>query len=428
MLVEFSVANFRSIREQQTLNLTQSKLKEAECLGENSFSNNGLPGLSLLRSCAIYGPNAAGKSNLILALKAMRRVVMDSAMKMQRGDELQLEPFRLDAGSREAPSEFEVVFIREGVRYQYGFVATNTRIVEEWLIALPRGRAQHWFARQWDEKEDKYHWEMGNSLRGSKRQQQLWQESTRSNALFLSTAVQLNNQQLQPVFDWFDDTLRMTSVSGWSPGFTASLCDERNSKARVMDFLRAADIDIDDVVIEKKKFDSKDLPGDMPDEVRSLISKKYEGKEVIAELNMVHRDNQGKPVAFDFDDESDGTQKLFSFAGPWLDTLDNGHVLVIDEMHDNLHPNLIRFLVKLFHSDKTNHNNAQLVFTTHETSILNSEMFRRDQIWFCDKDALKETQLFPLTDFSPRTRENLEMAYLAGRFGALPYTRDLRRA
>lgn len=159
-----------------------------------------------------------------------------------------------------------------------------------------------------------------------------------------------------------------------------------------------------------------------------LFRKKYEGKDVIAELNLVHRDNQGKAVVFDFKDESDGTKNLFSFAGPWLDTLDNGHVLVIDEIHDNLHPKLVQFLVKLFHSEKTNPNNAQLVFTTHETSILNSEMFRRDQIWFCDKDASKSTQLFPLTDFSPRTRENLEMAYLAGRFGALPYTRKLRRA
>lgn len=425
MLVEFSVANYRSIRERQTLSLAQSKLKEAKGLAINGFSNSGLSGLSLLRSCAIYGPNAVGKSNLLMALDTMREVVVESAAQMQRGDELPVTSFRLDAEFRDMPSEFEVVFIRDGVRYQYGFAATQARIVEEWLIAFPKGRAQHWFARQWDEQKNDYQWQMGNSLQGKK---QLWMESTRSNALFLSTAVQLNGLQLQPVFDWFEDTLRMASVSGWSPSFTASLCDTQESKAKVMDFLGAADIDIDDVVIEKKKFDTQDLPDDMPDEVRSLISKKYEGKELIANLNTVHRDSQGKPVTFDFDDESDGTQKLFSFAGPWLDTLEKGYVLVIDELHDNLHPKLVQFLVKLFHSDKTNPNNAQLIFTTHETSILSSEMFRRDQIWFCDKDSSSATQLFPLTDFGPRTRENLEIAYLAGRFGAVPFTRELKRA
>jgi len=424
MLIEFSVANFRSIRERQTLSLAKSKLKEPDTLMENSFSNSDLVGLGLLRSCVVYGPNAAGKSNLLLALREMARVVEESATKMKRGDELPVQPFRLDAASREAPTEFEVVFISQGVRYQYGFAATKKRITEEWLIAFPKSRAQHWFARQWNEKKEKYQWQMGNSLQGQK---QLWMESTRSNALFLSTAVQLNSHQLQPVYDWFGDTLRMTSVSGWSPGFTASFCDKKKYKAKVMDFLKAADIDIDELIIEKKVFDSKDLPDEIPDEIRTEICKKLEGKEVLAELNTVHLDNEGKPVAFDFNEESHGTRKLFSFAGPWLDTLENGHVLFIDELHDNLHPKLVRFLVQLFHSNKINSKNAQLVFTTHETSILSSEMFRRDQVWFCEKDQARATQLFPLTDFNYRTRENLEMAYLAGRFGALPYTHELKK-
>lgn len=425
MLVEFNVSNFRSIRERQTLSLTRSKLKESDKLNENGFLNSSLSGLELLRSSAVYGPNAAGKSNLLLALRIMKQVVEESATEMKRGDELPVQSFRLDTDFRDAPTEFEVVFIRQGVRYQYGFSLTKTRIVEEWLIAFPKGRAQHWFARQWEEKKETYQWQMGSSLQGKK---QLWKESTRPNALFLSTAVQLNSQQLQPVYDWFDDTLRMTSVSGWGPGFTATLCEKKKYKLKVMDFLKAADFDINDVIVEKKLFDSKDLPSDMPDEIRSQISKKLEGHKVLSELNMVHQDNQGNPVVFDFDEESDGTRKLFSFAGPWLDTLENGHVLIIDELHDNLHPKLVQFLVGLFHSDVTNPNNAQLVFSTHETSILSSEMFRRDQIWFCEKDRTCATRLFPLTDFSPRNRENLEMAYLAGRFGALPYISHLKRA
>jgi AAA15 family ATPase/GTPase len=322
-----------------------------------------------------------------------------------------------------APTEFEVIFIAEGVRYQYGFSATRVQIIEEWLIAYPKVRAQHWFARRWDEKKGEYQWEMGNALQGQK---QLWQESTRSNALFLSTAVQLNSQQLQPIYDWFKSTLRTTSVTGLRPNFTASWCAEPASKARVLSFLRAADIDIQDVLVEKKVFDVNDLPDDLPDEVKAMIAKKMEGKE-LTELYTVHQDSTGKPIAFDFEEESDGTQKLFSFAGPWLDTLENGYVLFIDELHDNLHPKLVQFLVELFHSNETNPKNAQLVFTTHETSILNQEVFRRDQVWFCEKSDHRSTTLFPLTDFSPRKgRENLEMTYLAGRYGALPYVRKLK--
>ena len=148
MLIEFSVANYRSIRERQTLSLAMSKLKGAEGLAENGFSSSSLTNLDLLKSSAIYGPNAAGKSNLLLALREMQRVVEASATDMQRGDELPLVPFRLDTESRQAPSEFEVVFISQGVRYQYGFSATKARIVEEWLIAFPKGRSQHWFARE----------------------------------------------------------------------------------------------------------------------------------------------------------------------------------------------------------------------------------------------------------------------------------------
>ena len=421
MLIEFSVTNFRSIQSRQTLSLAKSKLKESKGLDQNTFTPSELPGLGLLRSAAIYGPNAAGKSNLLLALRTMKDIVVKSATEWQRGDEVPVSPFRLDPQSAMAPTEFEVTFIAEGVRYQYGFAATRVQIIEEWLIAYPKVRAQHWFARRWDEKKGDYDWEMGSALQGQK---QIWQESTRSNALFLSTAVQLNSQQLQPVYDWFKSTLRTTAVTGPRPNFTASWCAEPASKARVLSFLRAADIDIQDVLIEKKAFDASDLPKDMSDEIKAMIVKRM---EIPTKLKTVHQDSTGKPVVFDFKEESDGTQKLFSFAGPWLDTLENGYVLFIDELHDNLHPKLVQFLVELFHSDETNPKNAQLVFTTHETSILNQEVFRRDQVWFCEKSDHRSTTLFPLTDFSPRKgRENLEMTYLAGRYGALPYVRKLK--
>ena len=162
--------------------------------------------------------------------------------------------------------------------------------------------------------------------------------------------------------------------------------------------------------------------------LRKIIADDFKDKQIV-NIQTVHQGSDGKQVLFDLDDESDGTRKLFAFAGPWIDALANGLVLFIDELHDNLHPRLVQFLVQLFHDEKTNPHNAQLIFTTHETSILNQEVFRRDQVWFCEKAADQATKLYPLTDFSPRKgRENLELAYLSGRYGALPYIRPLRKS
>lgn len=418
MLIEMNVANFRSFLGQQTFSLISGKGKELH--DSNTFAVNGI---ELLRSAAVYGPNAGGKSNFLKALQTMRRIVLESAAKWQRGDKLPVVPFRLNAESAVAPSEFEVSFMVDSVRYQYGFAATPERIHEEWLLAYPKKRPQRWFGRAWNEEEQKYDWELGNNLVGEK---QLWQKSTRENALFLSTAVQLNSEQLQPVFDWFKNTLRMANVGGWHPDFSASMC-EQNEKAQVMDFLRAADLHIEDILVEKKTFDSLSLPDNMPNPLREIIGENMKDKQFL-NIRTVHKDRDGKPVAFDLSEESDGTQKLFAFAGPWIDALAHGYILFIDELHDNLHPRLVQFLVQLFHNAETNPHNAQLVFTTHETSILNQDVFRRDQIWFCDKDDEQATKLYPLTDFSPRKgRENLELAYLSGRYGALPFIRPFQK-
>lgn len=421
MLIQFSVKNWRSIRDEQIFSMVMAIGDELR--DSNTFQPTTPSATKLLRSAAIYGPNAAGKSNLLKAMTVMKKIVVESASKGQRGDDLPVVPFLLDSDTERVPSEFEVVFIADGIRYQYGFAANHQRITEEWLIAFPLGRSRKWFTREWDVEKKCYVWDMGASLLGQK---QLWQDSTRENALFLSTAVQLNSQQLQPVYDWFFKTLRMANVSGWSPSFTASLCKEVDQRGKVLEFLKAADLDIHDVIIEAEKLTAKHLPADMPDDIKTKLLMELKDQEVF-DIKTVHQSKQGHSITFNFDDESDGTQKFFAFAGPWLDSLKNGYVLLIDELHDNLHPKMVQFLVSLFHNSETNPHNAQLIFTTHETSILNQEVFRRDQIWFCEKDSDQATKIFPLTDFNPRKgRENLEANYLAGRYGALPYLRSLK--
>ncbi len=423
MLIDFKVKNYRSIKDEQELSMLSTKQKEH--IDTHTFTSDASSKTSLLKTAAIYGANAAGKSNFIKALKTMQEIVINSMSTYQRGHLLPVKPFLFDVETKNEPTEFEVSFITDGVRYQYGFSATSKRVVEEWLIAYPKGRPQNWFARSLntDTNEPSYEWQFGEKFTGQK---QLWQESTRDNALFLSTAVHLNSEQLNPVYDWFDKTLRITGVGGWNPETTINMCQDDTNKKDILQFLQTADMDIEDIKIDenvKTTTDNKRLGRGLA-ALLSEIDEAYNDSETSI-VTMMHKDNFGNKVALNLKEESDGTQKLFAFIGPWLDSLEKGHVLLIDELHDNFHPLMVKFLVDLFHSKLTNKSNAQLIFTTHETSILSQDVFRRDQIWFCEKKN-KATELYSLVEFKVRKGvTDLEKAYLSGRYGALPYFKNI---
>lgn len=392
MLVEFSVANFRSIKDRQTLSLVASSHQEEADVQLFSFPGSTKSGLKLLPSAALYGPNGAGKSNFLLALQAMRDFVVKAAMQRSAESPLPAQPFNLDSSTCNAPTEFEVIFFIGGTRYEYAFSTTEERIVKEELSAYPQNRAQRRFARRWDTQKQDYDWHFGPSLEGAKN---LWRKSTRDDSLFLSTAAQLNSRQLLPVYQWFSCAVRVIGAEGRerNPRFSETRC-ETEGKEAILKFLKRMDLGIDDIQVTKAPFD-----------IRTL-----------------RQDNRGEPVAFGLEDESNGTRKLFSFAGPWTDTLDQGRILFIDELHGSLHPKLVEFLTRQFNDRETNPNNAQLIFTTHETAILSQQFMRRDQVWFCEKDRDQTTQIYPLTDFRPRKgRENLAASYLSGRYGAVPY-------
>ena len=392
MLVEFSVANFRSIKDRQTLSLVASGHQEEADVQPFSVPGSTKSGLKLLPSVALYGPNGAGKSNFLLALRAMQEFVLNAAMQRSARSPLPVQPFKLDSSMRNAPTEFEIIFFIHGTRYEYAFTTTEERIVKEELSAYPQNRAQRWFARQWDTQKQDYDWYFGPSLGGAKN---LWKKSTQDDLLFLSTGAQLNSRQLLPVYQWFSHAVRVIGTEGRerSPRFSETL-RETNRKEAILKFMKRAGLGIDDIQVTKTPFD-----------IRTL-----------------HQGNRGEPVAFDLEDESNGTRKLLSFAEPWTDTLEQGRILFIDELHGSLHPKLVEFLTRQFNDRKTNPRNAQLIFTTHETAILSQQFMRRDQVWFCEKERDQTTRIYPLTDFHPRKgRENLEVAYLSGRYGAVPY-------
>jgi uncharacterized protein len=419
MLIEFSATNYKSIRETQTFSLVASSGKER--LGNNTFDPASPSTPRLLRSGVIYGPNAAGKSNLIAALGFVKEFIESSAGGMQRGESISISPFRLDSKTSREPSEFEIVFMEGSIRYQYGFSATSDRVTEEWLYAYPGSRQQQWFSRSFNENAGKYQWYFGPAFKGQKR---LLTHAIRSNALFLSTAVQLNNEQLQPIFDWFNDRLIVASGRGQLPlqyeDYTATRCKDELDRQRVAHFLKAADLGIDCLSVKVSKFTEGDFPPDLPDGIRDQLL----GREKL-QVGFQHEQNEtGELVSFSIQDESDGTRNMFALAGPWLDVLDRGFVMVMDELDTSLHPKLVRFLVSMFHSNDTNKNNAQLVFTTHDVTLL-EDVFRRDQIWFVEKVAEQQSRVYPLSDFRPRKGEAVARGYLRGRYGALPHVRRM---
>ena len=422
MLIEFSVTNYRSILERQTLNMAASSyFKELETL--NTFipdQDDGVP--RLLRSTVLYGPNASGKSTLIQALQFVEGQVLNSQKESQAGDPIDVVPFKLTAESRAADSEFEVTFVEQGVRYEYGFSCNRERFTEEWLFAYPLGRAQKWFHRVFDAEAGKDAYKFSTTFLGG-RQRQIWANQTRPNALFFSTSIQFNNEQLKPAFDWFKLRLRIIdSAQNLEAGYTVARCKVSADMQKILAFMNSADLSIADIQLKTEVFNPEILPNMLPASLKEEFTRKMTGKELTS-VKFVHTnvDGQGS-TEFDEDEESDGTRALFAFAGPWLDVIENERVLVVDELDTSLHPLLVHHLVKRLHHEGTK---AQLIFTTHDTTLLSQKLLRRDQVWFMEKDKRSATRLYPLSDFSPRDNEAVERGYLNGRYGGIPFLKDL---
>ncbi len=409
MLIEFRVSNFKSIKTEQVLQFTKARGKEN--LTHFFTFKNEKESFDLLHVIALYGANASGKSNIFDALKLMKRIILHPhAIK-------DLVPFLLSDETEQAPTGFEITFIADKVRYQYGFSATKHQIITEYLYQFPRGRLQILFERL-SATSEVSEYKFGAALKGRKN---AWQELTSSTQLFLTTALQYNGIALKPIEVFFKEKLRFIDTD-LSPVQTLSFVHEAQNKEDILDYLKKADLGIDDLLIETELFDEKMLPINMPQRIKEQICEDFQGETVLSAITKHLHDNQTL-VDFKLSDESLGTRRFFNLAAPWLMALEQGRILVVDELNISLHPHLVRHLVQLFYNPEVNTRQAQLLFTTHDVSLLSPDLFRRDQVWFCEK-VNKQTRLFPLSDFSVRKEStSLERDYLNGRFGAVPFLR-----
>lgn len=433
MLVEFRFANYRSFRDEQVLSLVASRDKTM--LEPNTMEAPELSGRRLVRSCAVYGPNASGKSNLFAAIRSAQRFVVKSADR-RLGAETGIEPFRLDKRFAGLPSRFEFVFVERGVRYDYGFTADLTQVYDEWLTAYPKRLPQRWFVRSWSGKTQHAEFSFSPHLRGEKES---LIQVTRPDVLLLSTGAKFNNSQLTTVYQWFSEHLRV--ISGSDPlvstlgAVTAKRCvSDTDVFRKVGALLRDADLGVLDLEIEEKTQDPPQVPDGLPERTRKPLLEFLKAVEEERPspttkdwaVRLKHRTAQAEPVTLSWDDESDGTRRLFELAGPWLDALSSGLVVAVDELSASMHPLLARELVAMFHDSRTNRLGAQLIYSTHDTVLLDEELVRRDQVWFLEKGNDGASSLYPLSDYHPRKGEALAKGYLAGRYGSVPIVGDLR--
>ncbi len=421
MLVQFSVENYMTFRHKATLSLVASNYDKQTRETENVILVKPFR-LRLLRSAAIYGANASGKTKLLEALLFMRNFVLTSSKEGQKGDTIDVEPFRLNVASEKEPSEFEVIFYATNKLYRYGFSVNKEQVCEEWLYVKALRKEVEIFVREGEHMHihDKYF----------SRGKRLWEDKmVRNNALFLSVAAQFNDELAGEVLAWF---LNLKIISGLrKEGFesvTLSQLTNSEFKKTLLHLLQAADIALEDIELKR------DNPEEhLPKELIQHLKQLNPNAVFYHDLNTFHRkfDAQGnlltERAVFSFNEnESAGTQQFFSIVGPIIDVLVHGYLLYVDELDARLHPRLVSALLALFNSAQSNPHDAQLIFNTHYSQLLDTGLLRRDQVWFVEKNALEEGSLYSLSDFKGTRRdEPFQRNYLLGKYGAVPIIEDL---
>ena len=414
MLVQFTVENFLSIRDKVYLSLEPSKDSEHP---ENLITKGDYKAVN---SVAIYGANASGKSSLFKAI-TVALIMIRNSNNVQITDKLPMTPFKFDFESRNKPTSFEFTFIaKDGRKYIYGFSATTEKVVEEYLYCYNTSKPTLLFDLNENEKP-KFN-------RAYKVKLEAAYQMNTANKLFLATATTWNVECTKSPFEWlaesidtFTDVMELGGVA-----FEKYRTDENRKYIEFTNnLLKQADINISSIEVDAKEvMGGPALPFQIV--VQGKIIPPNEGKHYDVEITTGHTvvDENGEKTEFSLtlQEESIGTQLLFFYGSLLKDAFEKGKTIVLDEIDKSMHPSLVKFIMNLFRDPDVNKNGAQLIVTTHETGILSLEMFRRDQIYFTEKDSKSGvTDLYSLDEFSVRKTENIEKGYLMGRYGAIPF-------
>lgn len=415
MLLSFRGRNVRSFRDEFELSLVASTVAEKESVRDVPWREGGAT-VGVLPAAGIFGANGSGKSNLLRAINDMRALILSSFTHARPKARINRRPFMLSPSGREEPSKFEVDLIVDGIRHEYGFLVDDQRVIEEWAYRYPHGRSTLLFRRHLDSLD------LSRADRGKGR---AVSTLLRPNALFLSTAAAAEHPTLLPIYQWFERNLWLAEADS-RPGrqaVTAKMLVDPSSRERVLALLRAADLGITDVKQEA-------LDPEFEEKLRKVLEilrgDEADGSAADAQFGMINRlVHKGRDSDVDLDptDESLGTMVWMGLIGPVVQSLSDGTVFLADELDASLHPSLVAQLVGLFQRKESNPHGAQLVFNSHDATLLGDStaaLLGRDQIWFTEKVRDGSTRLYPLVDLAPRREEAVGRRYLAGRYGATP--------
>jgi uncharacterized protein len=429
VLLSFRLANFRSFRDEQEFSFVHGEYTSPPPRPSESGQDAAWDA-RVGTVAALYGANASGKSNVLKALDFMSNAVRNSYRRWESGATIPVEPFLLNPRCKNEPSLFEVVFVINRRRYQYGFRLTADKVVGEWLYVYPGSRRQIWFERDISTPETYY---FGKNFPGRNR---VIADLTRPDSLFLSTAAANNHPGVEMIDHWFRVHLKLASPEDRPARerYTKTLSRRDDRWKQITELMQFADLGIcnarvraEDISDTERERILRVLNTVTPDEVDSDLKEQQRFLTSLTELVEFEHRGEGEtaPVYFAYDQESLGTQVWFALTGPIVKALNNGDALLVDELDASLHPQLSSEVLKIFRDPSKNPKQAQLLFTTHDTALLGSLLgdreLHRNQVWFTEKKLDGATVLYPLTDFSPRKSENLERGYLQGRYGAVPF-------
>ncbi|WP_085249194.1 ATP-binding protein [Mycobacterium riyadhense] len=431
MLLAFQAENARSFRDRLDFSLEATAIAEPDVVRQVPWRRDGRTLLSILPAAGVFGANASGKTNLLRAMADMRRFVQLSykATGGRRGERplrRLRRPFRLDPRCERLPSTYEIDLILGGIRYEYGFVVDDVRVISEWARRYPRGKPQTIFER----KPGFIH-----VMEGRSGKARAVQELLRDDALFLSIAAAAEYEELEPLYRWFDKNFWMCDASSRDSRsrYTAHLMKHEHRRLQVLELLQLADLGITDASQRKPDPEQLELIKRIAQVIREQVDipgdddDSDEAGEVaepdIGGIVLSHRGRHGS-VEFQTGDESLGTLVWLGLIGPLLDALIHGSVLLVDELEASLHPLLVERFVKLFQSPESNPHGAQLIFNSHEARLLgnstDTRVLGRDQAWFTVKLEDGSTRIYPLSDLNPRKSEAVARRYMEGRYGATP--------
>ncbi len=413
MLIEFRVENFRSIKNEVCLSMIPSSIRN---LSDNLIDTKMRDPPRLLKSAVLIGQNASGKTNVLFAFETLKQMILSSD-KHNVGDKLPYTPFKLNTEFSTKPTHFIINFIVDNCEHQYELVHNSERILKEKLVRFTKIRRERIiFIR---EKE----FEFGVDP----EEQEVRSKQTPENVLYLSRASSLGYEPIRRIFSWFKDVLYTIGPTDLihTDKTIAFMNQNSKCKTRVLQALKNADLDIQDITARTRKYKEEELK-DAPDIFREILLEK--GSVDLKTFHQPVGNNAGEPIKFDFfSEESDGTQKFFHLLGPLFNTLKKGRIIVIDELDVKLHPGLQNYLIRMFHDPEMNNKGAQLIFTSHSVVFLDDiDVFRTDQIWITDKQEDKSTSLISLHSYAERSDRRLFRKYMLGKFGGLPHLGDER--